>query len=98
MRARGAASAQHGQHVAWGLLVQLTVVGESDAALRELMAFYREVDLPLSLTDLGMAEPSDAEIDDIATLTMTAPHVLNLPVAVDAETIATAIRRVERFR
>ena len=43
-----------------------------------------------------MREASEAEIDDIARWTMTAPHLANLAVPVTQELIAGAIRRIER--
>lgn len=94
VKARGARNAIHGQHVAWGALVQLAAEGRR-AELRSLFAFNRSIGLATSLEDLGMTDPTDAEIDDIARWTMTAPHLANMPVPVDAAAVAAAIRVVE---
>jgi glycerol dehydrogenase len=95
VRARGAATAAHGRHVAWGLLVQLAAEARPDAELLDVAGFLRALDLPVDLAGLGMPDPTAAEIDTIGALTMTAPHVLNLGVPVDATLVAAAITRVE---
>ena len=94
VKARDARNAIHGQHVAWGTLVQLAAEGRR-RELHSLLAFNRAIGLATSLADLGMASPSDAEIDDIAHWTMTAPHLGNMPVPLNAAAIAEAIRIVE---
>lgn len=96
VKARGARDAIHGAHVAWGLLVQLAAEGRSDDFIGDIAGFYAEIDLPCRLADLGMRDATEAEIDDIARWTMTAPHLANLAVPVTQETVAAAIRRVER--
>jgi glycerol dehydrogenase len=97
VKARGAKDAIHGDHVAWGLLVQLAAEGRPDEELLELMAFYREIGLPTDLEALGMNEPTDNDRRDIARHTMTAPHLANLGVPVTEDSVATAIERSERL-
>lgn len=97
VKARGAKNAIHGQHVAWGVLVQLAAEGWQDPEILDLIGFHKRIGLAVRLADLGMAEPTGEEIDDIATWTMTAPHLKNLPLDVDAVSIAAAIRTVERL-
>ncbi|MDT4948848.1 MAG: glycerol dehydrogenase, partial [Pseudonocardiales bacterium] len=83
------------RHVAWGLLVQLAAEGRPDDALLDLIRFLHSLDLPTNLGELGMANPTSVEIEAIGELTMTAPHVLNLAVPIDAASVAAAIDRVE---
>ena len=97
VKARGAKDAIHGQHIAWGVLVQLAAEGRPDAEILELIAFHKRIGLSTTLADLGMADPTSEEIADIARWTLTAPHLKNLPLALDAAAIAAAIRRVEHF-
>lgn len=97
MRARGARDAPHGLQVAWATLVQLAAEGRPDAELADLAAFHRGVGLPVGLAGLGMPDATAAEVAAIARLAMTAPHVPNLRVGVDAGAVAAAIRRVERL-
>lgn len=96
MAARGASAAMHGLHVGWGLLVQLVVLGRSPAELAELMGFYREIGLPICLADLGLIDPTPDELLDIVARSLDAPHTVNLPVAVTAASLSTAIAVVER--
>jgi glycerol dehydrogenase len=95
VRARGAREAIHGAQVAWALLAHLAAEGRDDSALHDLMAFYRRIGLPTRLADLGMTNPADDEIEDLARLTMTAPHLANFPIPLDQAVISAAIRRVE---
>ncbi|MBX9455395.1 MAG: glycerol dehydrogenase [Rhizobium sp.] len=97
VKARGAKAAIHGQHVAWGVLVQLAAERRPDEEILDLVGFHQRIGLATSLADLGMADPTGEEIGDIATWTMTAPHLKNLPLAVDAASIGDAIRTVERL-
>lgn len=95
VKARDAQNAIHGQHVAWGVLVQLAAEGRPDAEILDLLGFHREIGLAFNLAGLGMANPTATEIAEIARWTMTAPHLKNLPRAVDADDIAAAIVRLE---
>jgi glycerol dehydrogenase len=95
--ARGAASASHGRHVAWGLLVQLAAERRAAEDIRELADFLRLVGLPSSLADLGLPDPNVAEITAIAEDAMTAPHVCNMPKPITVGDITAAVERVERI-
>jgi glycerol dehydrogenase len=94
MRARGAGTALHGLQVAWATLVQLAY--EHRPELAEVGDFHRATGLPTTLAELGMPAATEAEIADIAALTMTAPHLPNLSVPVDAAGVTSAIHAVER--
>jgi glycerol dehydrogenase len=97
MPARGAGSAMHGEHVAWALLVQRAVEGADDAELADLAGFLAEVGLPATLHELGLVAPSTEELAEIVRLTLAAPHLANLAVAVDAEDLLRAVDRIERL-
>jgi glycerol dehydrogenase len=96
MAARDASTAMHGLHVGWGLLVQLVVLGRSSAEISELIGFYREIGLPVSLAELGLVDPTPEELQDIVARSLSAPHTVNLPFAVDAAMLSSAIAVVER--
>jgi glycerol dehydrogenase len=95
--ARGAKSAIHGNQVAYGALVQLAAEERDVAFILDVMGFLRSVGLPTSLAELGMTDATEAEIEQIARLTMTAPHLANVVRPVDQAGIAAAIRHVERL-
>ena len=95
VRVRGTRDAPHGDQIAWALLVQLCAEDRTDDVLRDMIGFHRSLGLPVRLADLGLPDATDGEVDEIARWTMTAPHLGNLAVPVDAPRIAAAIRRAE---
>ncbi len=95
VKTRDAMNAIHGYQIAWALLVQWAAEARSDEDILDLMTFYREIGLPASLPELGMADPTEREIDQMAEWTMVAPHLANLDRPVDPAMLAAAIRRVE---
>ena len=95
MRVQGARDALHGFHVAWGTLVQLAAEGRPDEDILDLMGFLSSVGLPVCAADLGMSEPLDQPFAEIAHHTMTAPHLLNMPLPVDESLVIAAQLRVE---
>ncbi|MFB2599645.1 glycerol dehydrogenase [Herbiconiux sp. P17] len=94
MAAPGASARLHGEHVAYGLLVQFAVLGEGDDAILDLAAFLAEVGLPRSLAELG-ASPTDEVLEVVAARTLTAPHVVNLPEPLAQDALVAALRRIE---
>jgi glycerol dehydrogenase len=97
VKARGAAAAAHGDHVAYGTLVHLGIEGREDGFLLELMTFYRQVGLPISLAQLGMDAPLSSEIAEIARMTTVGPQGGRILVQVGPDRIGAAIERVERL-
>jgi glycerol dehydrogenase len=94
-KARGAEAAIHGLQVAYATLVQLALEGRDDGFITELMGFYAKVELPTSLTALGMAARTDPEIAEIARLTGIGPVGGKIQVLKSVDQIAAAIWRVE---
>jgi glycerol dehydrogenase len=97
VKARGAKDAIHGDQVAYGLLVQLAFEERDDSVLADLFAFYRSIGLPVCLPELGMANPTDDEVIELARLTMTAPHLANVRPLATQTGVADAVRRIERL-
>jgi len=95
VKARGAADAIHGLQVAYATLVQLALEGREDPFIADLMGFYGEVELPVRLAELGMPDPTGAEIAEIARLTGMGPAGGRIQVLKSAGEIAGAIKRVE---
>lgn len=95
--ARGTAQASHGEQVAYGLLVQLAAEVRTDAFIADLMTFYREIELPVTLAELGMPDPTVDEINEIARLTMKGGFTKNLERPVDQTQITAAIHRIEKL-
>lgn len=97
VKAREANAAPHGDHVAYGTLVQLAIEGREDSFILDLIDWSRSVGLPVSLGDMGMTSPTAEEIGEIARLTTVGPVGGRIIVAVESARIAEAIMRVERL-
>ena len=95
VKARGAAQALHGDHVAYGTLVQLAIEGRDDAEIRDVMVWCEAVGLPTRLEDMGMTAPTRDEIAEIARLTTVGPKGGKIVVAKSIDDIESAILRVE---
>ena len=92
---RGTRDALHGHQVAYALLVQLTLEQRPAAFIEDMRRFFRAVELPASLRELGMPGPSAPEIEAIAAGAMTAPHIRNFQRVLEAGDIAAAVRAIE---
>lgn len=90
----GPASALHGHQVAYGLLVQLVLEGRDAAFIADIRSFFTQVELPLSLADLGF-KGGQAEIATIGELTAQAPHMKHFARPVSAQDLVAAIEAVE---
>ncbi|MDR1325788.1 MAG: iron-containing alcohol dehydrogenase [Treponema sp.] len=86
----------HGIKVAYGLLVQAALM--EDGSLTELVPKFRELELPLSLRDLGI-DPDDKEklwhFIDASLVPSESIHYLPFPV--DRERLLRAIETVEKL-
>lgn len=97
VKARGAKDAMHGDQVAYGTLFHIALEGRPEPELRDLAGFLGSIGLPRTLGELGMVNPTEAELDEIARWTMTAPHLANFPIEVTQAGIVDALKRVERL-
>jgi glycerol dehydrogenase len=93
--ARGAKDASHGDQVAYGTLVQMTLEDRAEAEITDLMTFLCEVGLPLSLAELGLSNPTDAEIAAIAEATSTSPYIQVRVPRITTQQVVAAIRDAE---
>lgn len=91
-----AAGTLHGEHVAYGLLVQLVLENRTDAFYGDILGFYVETGLPWRLGLLGLEAPTEAEIRQIAAGSMVSPSVRRFSQALTARSLEDAIRTVER--
>lgn len=91
---QGARTAAHGLQVAYALLVQFALEGRSPPP--ELLEFYRDVGLPMSLTELGVASPETSDFTKIATATVGVRHMTNFPRKISEREMIEAIVEVER--
>lgn len=97
MTLRTAKDRLHGEHVAYGTMVQLAVDGRPREALLDLAGFLRDVGLPASLGDLGVAGVTDEEFETIAAAIMNSPHIGNVPTPLTQADVVAALRTVEKL-
>jgi glycerol dehydrogenase len=82
----------HGEKVAYGLLVQLVLEGQPRKILEEVLGFAAEVDLPLTLADIGLTElPPDMLKRIAARATAKGETIHNEPFEVRPDMVADAI-------
>lgn len=94
----GVASALHGLQVAYGLLVQWVLEQRSAAEMDDLLDFYRRIDLPRSLRDLGLPQaPTLAQLQAVAQPSVAAPHTRNFPRLLAVDDLVQAMAEVERL-
>jgi glycerol dehydrogenase len=86
----------HGDHVAYGLLVQLELENRPCEFIQELRDFYTEIGLPTRLEDFGLAQPSAEEILELAVKSMVSPSAARFSPTVDADQLEAAIKQVEQ--
>jgi glycerol dehydrogenase len=89
------AAALHGYQVAYGVTVQLALERRDATFMADHAAFYRDIGLPLSLADLGLAEPTIDQLGTIADLTLAAPHMKNFERIVSRDEMVGAMRTIE---
>jgi glycerol dehydrogenase len=94
---RNARSALHGEHVAYGLMVQRALEGADDAELHDLAEFLGAVSLPATLGALGLTDPTPAELEELVERTLGSPHTHKTLARVDRESLLAAISRVEQL-
>lgn len=88
--------AAHGEHVAYGTLVQLELERRAEDDVADLVRFLHAVGLPCALADLGLADASRADVEALAAACVAAPYAHHQARPVDAAAVGAAIRRVER--
>ena len=85
-------SLYHGEKVAFGTLVQLVLENAPLEELEEVLEFCTEVGLPTTLADLGVENPTQEQLMEVAKLACADADTLhNMPFPVDAESVYAAI-------
>jgi glycerol dehydrogenase len=82
----------HGEKVAFGVLVQLVLEGRPRQEREEVLTFFAEVGLPMTLADLGLDDVSPETLQRIADLaTAAGESIHNEPFEVQPKMVADAI-------
>lgn len=94
-RTPGAQASLHGEHVAYGLLVQLAIERRNDAFILDIMRFYDEIGQAITLRGLGVVDDGLEAIAQIARWTLDGPKGGNVLISATEPEIRAAIDRVE---
>jgi len=82
----------HGELVAFGILVQLTLENRGRDFINDLIDFYRRIGLPASLGDLRLREGSIKKIERaVKKICEAGSYVHNMPFRVDERMVVEAI-------
>lgn len=88
--------ALHGEKVAVGLLIQLTLEkAESDR--NEVAQFFKSVGIPTSLSEIGIDINNKETLKGIAKFAMSVKSMSNMPVDVTESTLINAITEANDF-
>ena len=85
----------HGELVGFGSIVQLFAEDRPADQVLAHADFCHRIDLPVTLSELGVKHISQAEIIEMARLTTTAPYIDNIYPPADSERIADCICRAD---
>lgn len=86
----------HGEKVAFGVIAQLCLEGQSQAQIDEVLRFSHSVGLPVTLQQLGLTNV-DAGLFKLMAVRATAPGetIHNEPFAVGVESVVEAMRAAD---
>lgn len=86
----------HGEKVAFGTLTQLALEDRSDAQILAIIDFCKQVGLPTTLKNLGLAQATDERLLLAATEACRPDDtMINMPFPVSPEAIVKAMRRAD---
>ena len=90
----------HGEKVAFGLMVQLVLEGQPRSVLDDVLGFASTVGLPVTLAEVGLANPPDELLQRVAQRATAEgetihnePFEVTVPIVVDAIRGADALGR-----
>lgn len=85
--------AMHGEKVAIGVLVQHILEHESSEQLSQTRDFFRSINLPLSLADIGLNCPTKEQLMIVANFAVSPGTPMdNMPFKVTAEQVFSALQ------
>ena len=90
--------AYHGEKVAFGLVAQLVLEGASDEEMKGVLSFMRDVDLPMTLAQLGVKERNEETLRKVAEMAVVPTQsTKNLRADITADEVYDAILRADEI-
>lgn len=86
----------HGEKVTFGIFVQLILENESEDLLEKLYKFCISVDLPVTLAQLGVTEPTEEKLRKVAEFASN-DTLKNMPFTVTADDTYSAIITADKL-
>ena len=86
----------HGEKVAYGIFYQLALE-EKWSVIDELIPFYEELNLPTSLTEMGVYPMSESTMQAIVQLINGKAKVHLLPLEINEATLTEALIKLENY-
>jgi glycerol dehydrogenase len=90
-----AAGSLHGEHVAYGLLVQLVLEDRPAESVDEIVDLYRALGLPMTLAELQLPDIVPAELAQLIDGALGSPSLKRFTRVLSAADLQAAIQRVE---
>ncbi len=89
----------HGEIVAFGILTQLALEGRPDEEILELVSYYKQVNLPSTLSEMGLdpALITDEKWQTLGSVTVEIEDMVNMPFAVTAQMVIDGIHRADQL-
>ena len=86
----------HGEKVAFGLLTQLVLENAPEEELNSVLAFLKDVDLPITLAQLGIKEVNEANLHKVAEMAVVPTQsTKNLRADISADEVYEAILKAD---
>lgn len=87
----------HGEKVAFGTLVQLTMEEHPQDEIEQYMALYTSLDLPITLDDIKLKDASREDILKVAEASTAEGETIHQAFSVTAEEVADAIIATDQY-
>lgn len=86
----------HGEKVAYGIFYQLALENKWDE-IDKLVPFYRKLDLPMSLTTMGVYPFEEGQLQEISEMMNKKDKIHLLPLEINAEVLANVYVELEKY-
>lgn len=88
----------HGEKVGIGVLASLFITVKPKDLIQEVFGFCEEIGLPITLTDIGLADVTDEDLMKVAALACgEGETIFNEIVAITPEIVFAALKTVESY-
>ncbi|HHY91765.1 MAG TPA: glycerol dehydrogenase, partial [Firmicutes bacterium] len=87
----------HGELVAFGVLAQLALEGKAWDEVKEYLAFLAGTGLPTRFADIGLAEVSRADLEQVARTSVNVEDMFNMPYPVTPPMVLDALYQADAW-